>query len=165
MCKSTPLRVRSSTPLRVMASIPDSHTLQGCLFVDLRAYQELQIAVDEQSPPAALYVNAWATYHAVLLRLLVPTRKTWEAQCVKRVAGPSLGRRRPKLHRTLCPSLTLEAIQLAFYWCVEVHSGRLRAVSKEWHHTSCGVLSKCSLDTSHSFRCRTVMVMLDFLAK
>ena len=61
MCKSTPVRVRSSTPLRVMASIPDSHTLQGCLFVDLRAHQELQIAVDEQSHAAALYVNAWAT--------------------------------------------------------------------------------------------------------
>ena len=111
MCKSTLVRVRSSTPLRVTASIPDSLTLQGCLFVDLRAYQELQIAVNEQSPPAAFFCECLGDYHAVLLRLLVPTRKTWEAQRVKRVAGPSLGRRRPKLHRTLCPSLTLEAIQ------------------------------------------------------
>ena len=31
--------------------------------------------------------------------------------------------------------LTLEAIQLASYWCVEVDCGRRRVVSKEWHHT------------------------------
>ena len=61
---------------------------------------------------------------------------------------------------------------LAFCWCAEVDFGLLRVVPKERDHAFeltpeeviFGVLSKHTLNTSHSFRCRPVMVLLEFLA-